>query len=103
MLVQFDSDVGGLTMLGDTAVQLLRLMGHSGTIPSAILSADIAAALDKLERALAQSSAAEPPGGGNQADREGEPRVSLSQRAFPLIQLLKAAAKQGGDLTWDRR
>jgi hypothetical protein len=103
MLVQFDSDVGGLTMLGDTAVQLLRLMGHSGTVPSAILSRDIPAALDKLERALAQSSAAESPGDGSQADREGEPRVSLRQRAFPLIQLLKAAAKQGCDLTWDRR
>jgi hypothetical protein len=103
MLVQFDSDVGGLTMLGDTAVQLLRLMGHSGTIPSAILSPDIPAAIDKLERALAQSSATEPSAGGNQADREGEPRVSLNQRAFPLIQLLKAAAKQGCDLTWDRR
>ena len=103
MLVQFDSDVGGLTMLGDTAVQLLRLMGHSGTVPSAILSRDIPAAVDKLERALAQSSAAAPTGNADEADNEREPGVSLRQRAFPLIQLLKAAAKQGCDLTWDRR
>jgi len=103
MLVQFDSDVGGLTMLGDTAVQLLRLMGHSGTVPSAILSRDIPAAVDKLERALAQSSAAAPTGNADGGDNEREPRVSLRQRAFPLIQLLKAAAKQGCDLTWDRR
>ena len=103
MLVQFDSDVGGLTMLGDTAVQLLRLMGHSGTVPSAILSRDIPAAVDKLERALAQSSAAAPTGNADESDNEREPRISLRQRAFPLIQLLKAAAKQGCDLTWDRR
>ena len=102
MLVQFDSDVGGLTMLGDTAVQLLQLMGHSGTVPSAILSTDIPAAVEKLERALAQSSAAAPLG-GDEGDHDREPRVSLRQRAFPLIQLLKAAAKQGCDLTWDRR
>jgi hypothetical protein len=103
MLVQFDSDVGGLTMLGDTAVQLLQLMGHSGTVPSAILSADIPAALEKLERALAQSTADAPSAGTNQSDHEREPRVSLQQRAFPLIQLLKTAAKQGCDLTWERR
>jgi Domain of unknown function (DUF1840) len=103
MLVQFDSDVGGLTVLGDTAVQLLQLMGHSGTVPSAILSKDIPAAVEKLERALARSSADAPSGGGDQGDHESEPRISLRQRAFPLIQLLKAAAKQGCDLTWDRR
>jgi len=103
MLVQFDSDVGGLTMLGDTAVQLLQLMGHSGTVPSAILSRDIPAAVEKLERALAQSSAAAPTGNADGGDNEREPRVSLRQRAFPFIQLLKAAAKQGCDLTWDRR
>jgi len=103
MLVQFDSDVGGLTMLGDTALQLLQLMGHSGTVPSAILSRDIPAAVEKLERALAQSSAAAPTGNADGGDNEREPRVSLRQRAFPLIQLLKVAAKQGCDLTWDRR
>jgi hypothetical protein len=103
MLVQFDSDVGGLTMLGDTAVQLLHLMGHSGTVPSAILSADIPAAVEQLERALAQGSAGDSSGPADQSQREGEPKVSLRQRAFPLIQLLKAAAKQGCDLTWERR
>jgi hypothetical protein len=90
-------------MLGDIAVQLLQLMGHSGTVPSAILSRDIPAAVEKLERALAQSSAAAPTGNADGGDNEREPRVSLRQRAFPLIQLLKAAAKQGCDLTWDRR
>jgi Domain of unknown function (DUF1840) len=103
MLVQFDSDVGGLTMLGDTAVQLLRLMGHSGTVPSAILSTEIPAAVEKLERALAQSEPTAPSEGGDDDEHEREPRVSLRQRAYPLIQLLKAAAKQGCNLTWDRR
>ena len=101
MLVQFDSEVGGLTMLGDIAVQLLKLMGHSGTVPSAILAPDVPAALERLERALAQG-AASAASGVDQGD-EGEQRVTLRQRAYPLVQLLKAAAKRRCDLMWDRR
>jgi len=103
MLVQFDSEVGGLTMLGDTAVQLLKLMGHSGTVPSAILAADIPAALERLERALAQHAATAPPGTKGAEGNEGEQPVSLRQRAYPLAELLKAAAKRKCDLMWDRR
>jgi hypothetical protein len=103
VLVHFDSEVGGLTMLGDIAVQLLKLMGHSGTVPSAILAADIPAALARLEQALAQSPTPAAAGDGGDEARDGEPRVSLQQRAYPLVQLLKAAAKRECDLMWDRR
>ena len=60
MLVNFDSKVGALTMFGDVAVQLLKLMGHSGTVPSAILAPDIPAALDRLKRALDQGASLPP-------------------------------------------
>jgi hypothetical protein len=102
MLVQFDSPVGRFTMFGDMAVQLLRLMGHSGTIPSAILADDIPAALERLKRGLAEGGP--PPadaGDEDDPDRDG-PRVSLAQRAFPLIELLERAAADGRDVTWDR-
>jgi hypothetical protein len=33
MLVTFDSNVGGFTMFGDVALKLLKMMGHSGTVP----------------------------------------------------------------------
>ena len=52
MLVRFDSDVGGFTMFGDIAVQLLKMMGHSGTVPSAIVAKDIPPALKRLQAAL---------------------------------------------------
>ena len=39
MLIKFDSKVGTLTMFGEPALQLIRMMGHSGTVPSAILAA----------------------------------------------------------------
>ncbi len=52
MLIKFDSEVGSFTMAGDIAVQLLKAMGHSGTVPSAILPGDIPRALARLKAAV---------------------------------------------------
>ena len=37
-----------ITMFGDVALSLLNMMGHSGTVPSAILAADVPEALTQL-------------------------------------------------------
>ncbi len=101
MLVRFDSSVGTITMFGDVAVALLKMMGHSGTVPSALLAADIAAALARLKPAVA--AAPEPPAPPPDGDGNPEqPRVSLRQRAFPLVDLLERAAKAGADVLWDK-
>jgi hypothetical protein len=96
MLIKFDSDAGSFTMDGAIAVQLLKAMGHSGTVPSAILAQDIPAALGRLKSAVAGK--AEP----RNADEEGsgEVQVSLAQRAFPLIELLTRAATKGAEVMW---
>ena len=100
MLVRFDSDAGGFTMFGDVAVKLLQMMGHSGTVPSAILARDIPAALARLKTAV--ESAAEPPPAPEQDTNrpDSEPKVSLRQRAYPLIELLARAEKRGCDVMW---
>ena len=91
-------------MFGDIAVQLLKLMGHSGTVPGALRAEDVPAALERLRTALAAQPAAVP----NAADREeeetdeNEPRVSLAHRALPLIEWLAAAAAARCDVRWDR-
>jgi hypothetical protein len=101
MLVKFDSAAGTITMFGDVAVQLLRMLGHSGTVPSALLASDIPPAVAKLKAALA--ALPEPgPHGADEVDREGQPKVSLRQRAFPLIELLERAAARGADVLWDK-
>jgi Domain of unknown function (DUF1840) len=47
MLVTFRRKVSGeITMFGDVAVTLLKLMGHSGTVPGALLADQIPSALD---------------------------------------------------------
>ncbi len=96
MLVKFDSKVGGITMFGDIAVALLKATGNSGTVPGALLAGDIPPALERLKAAVAAAPAKE---GGRD---EQEPKVSLRQRAYPLIDLLERASKAGADVLWDK-
>lgn len=101
MLVNFHSDAGNFIMLADDAKQLLRMMGHSGTIPGAILAADVPAALERLERSLrtgvpVTGSATEA------AEGEHEAPVSLKNRAFPLLEMLRHARDRQCNIMWDR-
>ena len=99
MLVTFTTDAyADITMFGDDALAMLKMMGHSGTVPSAILAEDVPEALRKLTAAVEAESALQPV----DEDDEDEPPVSLSNRALPLINLLAAAAKAGSDVMWDK-
>lgn len=101
MLIKFESDVGALTMFDDVAKPLLKLMGHTGTVPSAILAEDIPAAVARLKTAVAADPSAPGPAEDKHTDQEkGEIPVSLRQRAFPLIELLERAAKEGCEVVW---
>src|ERR1019366_850948 len=54
MLVTFHSKAwSSIIMTRDIAVTLLKMAGHSGTVPSAMLAADIPAALTRLNQGLA--------------------------------------------------
>ena len=92
-------------MFGDVALALLKMAGHSGTVPSALLAEDIPAALARLEQSLAAADPQEhvrqsaPPESEN---TDAEPPVGLRLRAYPLIQMLSAAARQGCDVTWEK-
>lgn len=97
MMIRFDSDVGGFTTFRDVAVTLLKLAGHSGTIPGAILAPDLPDALQRLQNALA----AEPRSpGAEDEDEDGEPAVGLRQRAFPLMDLMRNAAANDSSVRW---
>ena len=103
MLITFESKVGRITLFGDAATQLIRMMGRSGTVPSALLAAEIPEALANLRQALdaADASAAEESAEDEDEDEtRKKPPVSLRQRAFPLIKLLEDAAREGSDVMW---
>ena len=99
MLVQFQSGVGGFTMFESVAVKLIRMTGHSGTVPGAIAAEEMEASLARLQSALAKVSDEQVPR-GDDADADAEPPVSMTQRAFPLIDLMKRAIAEDSGLTW---
>ena len=101
MLVTFFCPAyANITMFGDVAIHLLKMMGHSGTVPSALLAADVPAALKQLQAAVATNGRLPEPQGCVQAD-DDEPAVSLRHRALPLIDLLKVAANAERNVVWD--
>jgi hypothetical protein len=108
MLVRFSTRFGQLLMLGEPAVALLKLGGHSGTVPSAVLAADLPAFLQRLRQGLEvhgdELSPPPPPRDPAQDDTD-EPRerpISLRLRAVPLLDMLATAIARGGDLMWER-
>ena len=99
MLVTFSTArYSDITLFGDVATQLLHLMGHSGTVPSAILAADVPQALQRLQQGL-QASPADKTESPDSESAE-EPTVSLQHRALPLIELLNSAIANNSDVTW---
>ncbi|WP_124951827.1 DUF1840 domain-containing protein [Sulfuriferula thiophila] len=97
MLVTFTTDAyADITMFGDVGFAMLKMMGHSATVPGAILAADVPAALAQLKAALASDTTA-PPVTDVDAD---EPVVSMANRGLPLVNLLEAAAMAKADVMW---
>lgn len=97
MLVTFTTAAyADITMFGDVALAMLKMMGHSATVPGAILAADVPAALSRLTSAI-NAEKTPPPVVGTNAD---EPEVSMANRALPLINLLAAAAKAESTVMW---
>jgi hypothetical protein len=106
MIVKFSTRAGALTMHGDAAVTLLKAMGHSGTVPGAILAADLPAALARLRKALEEQARLPPPPEPATTDeddeREREPPISMRMRALPLIDMIETAIARDSDLMWER-
>ena len=111
MIVVFSTRYGQLTMLGDSAIALLRLAGHSGSVPSAVLAADLPGFRARLRAGLeAQGDAASPPAKPRDTTREDEDteandrpgRVTLRMGAGPLLDMIETAITRGSDLMWER-
>lgn len=116
MLVTFRSTAtDSVTMFGDVATELIRMMGGTGKIPGAFNAEDVPAALRQLEAAIEQAKrqphANPPPAAAPPADNEDapadadeddkEPPVEIAVRAIPLIGLLKRAAAAKAEVMWE--
>lgn len=105
MLVVFTSPAFyDITMFGDIAENLIKMMGHSGSIPGAIGADDILLALERLQGAI--ETEAENPAPRletRENEEEEEEQVNLSHRAYPLMEMLKAAAEQETSIRWYKK
>jgi hypothetical protein len=109
-LVVFRSKAAGeIYMFAETAYRLLQIIGKADS-PKGIITAEQAPdALNRLvaavdaEKAQHADSAREREAADRRGDTPGasrEPPVTLSQRAFPLIEMLRAAVKMNVEVTW---
>lgn len=95
MLVTFTTDAyANITMFGDVALGMLKMMGHSATVPGAILAADVPAALSRLSAAIDAEKASP------RVEDKDVSVVSMANRGLPLIDLLTAAAKADCNVMW---
>ncbi len=105
MLITFKCKAyANVILFGDIGLQMLKMMGHSGTVNGAILAADVPAALNQLKAAIDIERSAPTIEEREDDDEEQEvidPPVSLVHRALPLIELLSAAEKQSCNVMWE--
>ncbi|MBF6649612.1 MULTISPECIES: DUF1840 domain-containing protein [unclassified Methylobacter] len=104
MLVKFmTKSHADIVLFGDIAQRLLKMMGHSGTVPSAIPAEEVPAALERLKNAVEAFTPvpAELPETIRE-DESKEPIVSLKHRALPLIELFAAAARNNNYVMWEK-
>jgi Domain of unknown function (DUF1840) len=105
MIYKFKSKAAGdVIMMGPAGDDVLRLIGKapSGTgiievaaMPGAISALEQAIAADEAARAQAEKDAAAE--GKKLAPRDG---VTLRQRAWPLIEMMKRSSSENADIVW---
>ena len=91
----------------NVGLQLLKMMGRDNKVPSAMFADDVPAALTRLQQALAEldddevASDNQTGTGKTQQDKDDKPqKVSLKQRAQPLLKLLHKAQQANVGLMW---
>jgi hypothetical protein len=106
MTYLFKSKVAGdVLMLGPDGDQLLRIIGKEAAAKGLIEPAALPAAIRAIEAAIAQDEANPPPApaGAGSAEGPGEAEgegVSLRQRAWPLLEMMRAAQAAAQDIAW---
>lgn len=103
MLYEFKSKAtGNVVMTQKVAERLLAIIGKSPGQTGIIIPEQMPAAIAALEAAVAAERAAAAAEPGEDDEREtGRPApVTLAQRAWPLIDMMRAAHAAKREITW---
>ncbi|MET0660357.1 MAG: DUF1840 family protein [Steroidobacteraceae bacterium] len=106
MLVTFRSRATEpITMFHDVALDLIKLMGASGRIPSALSADEVASAATRLRAALHVVHTPVPKKNADEPDEDEDEAeaVGLPTRAVPLLDLLDRAAASHAEVLWEAR
>ena len=99
-LVTFRSRAASaIIMYSETAQRLLDIIGKPMAERGVITSDQVEEALARLLEAVEREKASGVPAPDSDAPGYEHP-VSLRQRAFPLVEMLRAARKRHVDVTW---
>ena len=93
-----------ILMLEAVARELIRLMGHSGSLPGSLTAADIPTALQHLQAALSEgpTRTLDAERRADDDEQTHEAPVSVAHRAGPLLAMLKTALREKEHVMWDR-
>ncbi|HJV69682.1 DUF1840 domain-containing protein [Ideonella sp.] len=109
MIYKFKSKAAGdVIMLGPTGDKVLALIGKDVTPKGIIEPGQMAAAIQALADAIAvddaaraRAAAGEQPGPeGDEAAAGARDKISLRQRAWPLVEMMKRAIAADEPITW---
>jgi flagellar biosynthesis/type III secretory pathway protein FliH len=105
MIYKFKSKAAGdVIMMGPAGDEVLRLIGKSAAAQGIIEAMSMAAAITALEQAVATDERARAQA-ENEAKAEGKKLgaregVTLRQRAWPLVEMMKRSMAQDAEIVW---
>ena len=102
MIYEFKSRrTGPVTMTQSVAERLLEIIGKTPGRTGIITVEQIPDAIEAMRRAVSHEPPP-PPEGDDPHEKPADPNiyVSLAQRTWPLIDMLKEAHAKGVDVTW---
>ncbi len=107
MIYKFKSQsTSDVIMLGDHATQVLGLLGKTASPKGIIEVADMPHAIARLEQAIAAEDGTDESEESAADDEDSDDKalpqanVSLRQRAWPLLDMMKRSMPEGHDIVW---
>jgi Domain of unknown function (DUF1840) len=110
MIYKFKSKAAGdVIMMGPNGDQVLRLIGKEPAATGIIEVAHMPAALAALEQAVANEDAtrkqaeleaSDSKAGGKSSDTPARDHVSMRQRVWPLVEMLRRSHSEAADIVW---
>jgi hypothetical protein len=101
MLVSFKSGAcADVMMFGDVAKQMMQIIGKEFGARGVISVEQMPEAIARLKQAVAEDRRLRQGRRDDEDDEQRRERVSIGQRALPLIELLECSLREDKAVTW---